>query len=69
MFIQVIHKMRQNDQRSNLQVAVRMTDLQDLIFVPWEDEKIHEAEDGESMVRQVQTAVQTMAQQCQRWEP
>ncbi|KAM0515792.1 hypothetical protein ACHAPE_005871 [Trichoderma viride] len=51
-------------------VATRMTGLQELVFVPWEDEE-GDHEDGvqERMARQIQTAMQSILQECPLWEP
>lgn len=52
------------------QVAMRMTGLEELIFVPWEDEeRVHEAENEKRMAQQIQTAMETIAQQYPSWEP
>jgi hypothetical protein len=52
------------------EVATRMTDLEELIFVPWEEEEgVHEDVVQGRMTRQIQTAMQSIAQQYPYWEP
>ncbi|KAL7795746.1 hypothetical protein V8C37DRAFT_373293 [Trichoderma ceciliae] len=52
------------------QVAMRMTGLEELIFVPCEEEMGgHEATVQGRMARQIQTAIQSIAQQYPSWEP
>lgn len=50
------------------EVATRMTGLEELIFVPWEEkEGVHE--DVVQMTRQIQTAMQSIEQLYPYWEP
>ncbi|KAL9469106.1 hypothetical protein ACSS6W_010800 [Trichoderma asperelloides] len=59
------------------EVATRMTGLEELIFVPWEEEEEEEEEeDGDQedamqgrMARQIQTAMQSISQLYPSWEP
>ncbi|KAL6871942.1 hypothetical protein J3F83DRAFT_625073 [Trichoderma novae-zelandiae] len=52
------------------QIAMRMTGLQELIFVPWEAELVvDEALVHERMARQIQTAMQSVAQLFPSWQP
>ncbi|KAL7898541.1 hypothetical protein HDV63DRAFT_354969 [Trichoderma sp. SZMC 28014] len=52
------------------EVATRMTGLEELIFVPWEEENGHYEETvRERMARQIQTAMQSISQQFPSWEP
>ncbi|KAL7934487.1 hypothetical protein V8C35DRAFT_29486 [Trichoderma chlorosporum] len=52
------------------QIATRMTGLEELIFVPWEDEMVvDEALVHERMTRQIQTAMQSITQLFPSWEP
>ncbi|PTB61560.1 hypothetical protein BBK36DRAFT_1131408 [Trichoderma citrinoviride] len=52
------------------QIAMRMTGLRELIFVPWEDELVvDEAVVHERMARQIQTAMQSVTRLCPSWQP
>lgn len=52
------------------EVATRMTGLEELIFVPWEEENGHHEDTvQERMARQIQTAMQSISQQFPSWEP
>ncbi|PON24785.1 hypothetical protein TGAM01_v206293 [Trichoderma gamsii] len=52
------------------EVATRMTGLEELIFVPWEEEHgDHEDAIQGRMARQIQTAMQSISQQFPSWEP
>lgn len=52
------------------QVATRMTGLEELMFVPWEDEVVvDEALVQERMTRQIETAIQSIEQLYPSWEP
>ncbi|RFU75655.1 hypothetical protein TARUN_6590 [Trichoderma arundinaceum] len=52
------------------QIAMRMTGLKELIFVPREEEiEIDEAMVQGRMTEQIQTAIQSIAQQYPSWEP
>ncbi|KAH6604264.1 hypothetical protein Trco_007710 [Trichoderma cornu-damae] len=52
------------------QIATRMDGLEELIFVPREDEAgVHEAVLQGRMTRQIQTAMQSIAQQYPFWNP
>ncbi|UKZ81293.1 hypothetical protein TrVFT333_009065 [Trichoderma virens FT-333] len=52
------------------QICMRMKGLEELIFVPWEDEiNAVEAVVHERMTRQIQTAMQSIAQLYPSWEP
>lgn len=52
------------------EVATRMTGLEELIFVPWEEEDgDHEDAVQGRMARQIQTAMQSISQEHPSWEP
>lgn len=54
------------------EVARRMTGLEELIFVPWEDENGDPDPENavqERMARQIQTAMQSVSQEYPSWEP
>lgn len=52
------------------EVAMRMTGLEELIFVPWEEDSGDDEDVVQGrMARQIQTAMQSISQQFPSWEP